>query len=278
MTSTENEHDYSLVWCFQCGNEYDADVEECVECGVPTTMTPPLVADDVGEEDDDQLAYELHEWSGQGRSTLDGMLTRSSVEHAWQGATLIVREADEEAVDDAIAQTEVVAMPTLDLTQPTVVYELAELDDVQHGRLLRRLGDAGMSHAFDRNGDLFVYERDEEAVDAIFEELDEADISEREFGPGVEGVDPAAVMSDLFVAVGRLKKRPNDPKGVVAVVETTRIVEAMTLPYGLGADVWGGVVDQASDLSDMLSNDTDADDIDVQELVEELYATLRPMV
>lgn len=278
MTTTDNENPDSLVWCFQCGNEYEADVEECVECGVPTTSTAPLEADSVGDEEDDQIAYELHEWTGQGRSTLDGMLTRSGIAHAWQGATLIVKEADEETVDDAIAQTEVVAMPTLDLSQPTMAYELAELEDEQHARLLRRLGDAGLSHAFDRNGDLFVYERDEESVDEIFEGLDEADLSEREFGPGVDGVDPVNIMSDLFVAVGRLRKRPTDAKGVVAVVSTTQIVEEMRLPYGIGADVWGNVVDQAAELSDMLADETQASDSTVQELAEALHATLRRLV
>lgn len=266
------------MWCFQCGNEYEADVAECVECGVPTTTTAPLGADDVGDEDDDQLAYELHEWTGEGRSTLNGMLTRSGVQHAWQGATLIVKEADEQMVDDCVAQTEVVAMPTLDLTQPTMVYELGVLEDEQHARLLRRLGDAGISHAFDRNGDVFVYERDEDRVDEIFEGLDEADLSEREFGPGVDGIDPVSVISDLFVGVGRLRKRPNDAKGVVSVVETTRVVEQMKLPYGIGADVWGGLVDRAGELSDLLVDQGDASGATVQELAEELHATLRRLV
>jgi len=282
VTSTQNDtrdQPDGSVWCFQCGNEYDEDVATCPECGVPTTPEAPLNADEVGELGDDQLAYEFHEWTGQGRSTLNGMLTRSGIEHAWQGATLIIREADEEAVDEAVAQAEVVAMPTLDLSQPTMVYELDELEDEQHARLLRRLGDEGISHAFDKNGDLFVYEKDEEQVDALFGTLDEADVEEREFGPGVPGVDPVAVMSDLFVAAGRLRKNPNDAKGVVALVETASIVEDMTLPYGLGADVWGSVVDQSLDLSDALSGeDGDLGDTDIEEMATTLHEFMRRLV
>jgi len=266
------------VWCFQCGNEYEEDVAECPECGVPTTAEAPLQAEQVGDVDDDQLAYEFHEWTGQGRSTLDGMLTRSGIEHAWQGATLIIREEDEEAVDEAVAQAEIVAMPTLDLSQPTMVYELADLDDDQHGRLLRRLGDEGISHAFDKNGDLFVYEKDEEAVDTLFAGLDEADVEEREFGPGVPGVDPVTIMSDLFVAAGRLRKNPNDPKGVVALVETATIVEEMSLPYGMGVDVWGAVVDQSLDLSDMLSGEGESIDGDIGEMAAGLHDLMRRLV
>jgi len=277
VTSTTNDND-GLVWCFQCGNEYDEDVAECTECGVPTTKDAPIDVLAVGDADDDQLAYEFHEWTGQGRSTLDGMLTRSGIDHAWQGATLIIREADEEAVDEAVAEAEVVAMPTLDLSQPTMVYELAELSDDQHARLLRRLGEDGLSHAFDKNGDLFVYEKDEDIIDEIFGGLDEADADEREFGPGVTGVDPVNIMSDLFVAAGRLRKNPNDSKGVLELVETASIVEQMTLPYGLGADVWGSVVDQSLDLSDALSGAEGSEDADIEEMTIELHDFMRRLV
>lgn len=277
MTSTTNDND-GLVWCFQCGNEYDEEVTECTECGVPTTTDTPTDVSSVGDVDDDQLAYEFHEWTGQGRSTLDGMLTRSGIDHAWQGATLIIKEADEEAVDEAVAQAEIVAMPTLDLSQPTMVYELDELDEDQHTRLLRRLGENGLAHAFDKNGDLFVYEKDEENVDEVFAGLDDADADERKFGAGVDGVDPVNVMSDLFVAAGRLRKNPNDAKGVVALVETASIVEQMTLPYGLGADIWGSVVDQSADLSDALSGHDDSGDANIEEMAIELHDFMRRLV
>ncbi len=278
VTSTTNDND-GLVWCFQCGSEYDEGVAECAECGVPTTSDAPIDVGEVGEVDDDQLAYEFHEWTGQGRSTLDGMLTRSGIAHAWQGATLIIKETDEEAVDTAVAEAEVVAMPTLDLTQPTIVYELDELDDDQHARLLRRMGEHGISHAFDKNGDLFVYERDEEKVDDLFSGLDEPDPDEREFGSGVPGVDPIDVMSDLFVAAGRLRKNPNDPKGIVSLVETASIVDRMTLPYGLGADIWGSVVDQSRDLSGALSGEDSAlPDADIEEMAAALHDFMRRLV
>jgi hypothetical protein len=281
VTSTDDEQtDTSTgsVWCFQCGNEYDADVAECLECGVPTTTTAPQPADQVGEDDDDQMAYEFHEWTGQGRSTLDGMLTRQGIAHAWQGATLIVREVDEDAVDEAVAEAEVVAMPTLDLTQPTMVYELEDLDDDQHARLLRRLGDEGVSHAFDRNGDLFVYERDEALVDTIFAGLDVPDLDEREFGPGLPGVDPVVVMSDLFVAAGRLRKNPADSKGVIAFVETAAKVAQMSLPYGLGVDVWGNVVDRSAELSDALAGTNRQADDAVQSMAADVHDLMRTLV
>jgi len=277
VTMTDDET--GRVWCFQCGNDYDEDVAECPECSVPTSEQAPTTAADVGDEGDDQLAYELHEWTGHGRSMLDGMLTRSDIEHAWQGATLIVREADEEAVDKAIAETEVAEMPTLDLNEPTMVYELGELEKEQHARLLRRINESGLSHAFDHRGDLWVYESDEAKVDVVFGTLDEADAAEREFGPGIEDADPAAIMSDLFVAAARLRKKPNDARGIVDFVEANSMVARMTLPYGLTREVWGTVVDQSAELAEVLDGPRDHEsDDEVQEMATELHATLRSMV
>ena len=190
-----------------------------------------------------------------------------------------MREADEEAVDEAIAETEVAEMPTLDLNEPTMVYELGALGKEQHARLLRRLNETGLSHAFDRHGDLWVYESDEEKIDALFGTLDEADVGEREFGPGVEDVDPAAIMSDLFVAAARLRKKPNDARGIVDFVEANSIVARMTLPYGLTREVWGTVVDQSAELSEILEGPRDHEsDDEVSELATELHAVLRTMV
>ena len=271
------EDDAEHVWCFQCGNQYDTGVESCVECGVPTSAERPQLADDVGGEDEPQLAYEFHEWTGQGRSILDGMLSRSGVAHAWQGATLIVREEDEAVVDAAVAETEVVAMPTLDLDQPTMVYELEDLDPEHHARLLRRLGDDGISHAFDRNGDLFVYEKDEERVDALFDGLDETDASEREFGPGIDA-DPVQVMTDLFMAAGRLRKKGNDAKGVVGLVEAADKAEQMTLPYGMTADVWGNVLDVSTGLASVLKGENELAEGTVEEFSGHLHDLLRRLV
>ena len=93
------------------------------------------------------------------------------------------------------------------------------------------------------------------------------------------GVDPVDVMSDLFVAAGRIRKNPNDAKGIVALVETASIVHQMTLPYGLGADVWGSVVDQSADLSDALSGEIEGlSDTDIEEMATQLHEFMRRLV
>ncbi|GIT46118.1 MAG: hypothetical protein Ct9H300mP12_07030 [Acidimicrobiales bacterium] len=58
---------------------------DCVECGVALVSEPPADPAEVGASDEDQLAYELHEWAGESRRILDQDLTAAGVAHAWQG-------------------------------------------------------------------------------------------------------------------------------------------------------------------------------------------------
>ena len=53
----------------------------------------------------------------------------------------------------------------------------------------------------------------------------------------------------------------------------------MTLPYGLGADVWGSVVDQSADLSDALSGEIEGlGDTDIEEMATQLHEFMRRLV
>jgi hypothetical protein len=65
----------SSLWCFQCGAEYQEGVETCAECGVGLVPEAPLAPEDVGSSDEEQLAYELHDWSFESRRMLDQLLT-----------------------------------------------------------------------------------------------------------------------------------------------------------------------------------------------------------
>ena len=94
----------SSMYCFQCAREYVEDVEECPECGVGLVEEPPTSPEDVGEQDEAQVAYELYDWSFEARRMLDGLLTGRGISHGWQGAVLIAREADEDVVDGLVEQ------------------------------------------------------------------------------------------------------------------------------------------------------------------------------
>src|SRR5258708_6926610 len=164
----------SSLWCFQCGAEYEPGVETCVECGVGLVTEAPLAPEDVGTSDEEQLAYELHDWSFESRRMLDQLLTGAGLAHSWQGATMIVRAVDEDAVDDLVEEVEHATLPTLDPDAEHTVYEMNEWTSEQQSRLTNMLGMAGLAHEFDGNGDLVVNAEDEAAVDAVLDRLEDA--------------------------------------------------------------------------------------------------------
>src|SRR5690606_32784497 len=119
------------LWCFQCGSHYAPGVEVCIECGVGLVEEPPTPVQDVGDVDEEQLAYEFHDWSFESRRMLDQLLTGRGILHAWQGASMIVRAADEDAVDELVDQVEIATLPTLDAELEHTVYEMEGWTDEQ---------------------------------------------------------------------------------------------------------------------------------------------------
>lgn len=268
----------TTVWCFQCGTEYVEDVLECVECGVPTTSDKPAEAQDVGSDSEEQLAYDLHEWSGQGRRVLDGLLTTSGVSHAWQGATVIVREADEEQVDELIRGAEIAAMPTLDSEKETMVYELAEYNDELRTRLTELLGGEAIPHEFDAEGDLVVHEEDEDAVDEVFDKLEAPPEVTYEFGDGIDGVDAHDVLSALFLAVTRLRKNAGDARNVSEFGRNVDTAEQLALPFGFNGADWRALLDENIELREALTGDENLELDEIEVLIERSWSRLRPLV
>ena len=163
---------------------------------------PPADATEVGASDEDQLAYELHEWAGESRRILDQDLTAAAIAHAWQGATLVVRADDEEAVDRAIESAEDAGGPAIEPGVETVAYEVegwAADEQSAFSDLLVRLG---VPHEFDVEGDLVVRAADEEVVEAALDTF-EAGADDR---PELEGLDANGLLSEGFVACDRLRR------------------------------------------------------------------------
>lgn len=262
------------AWCFQCGAEYNEDVLECVECGVPTVDHPPSDATTVGTADEEQLAYDLHEWSGESRVMLESLLTGEGIDHAWQGASLIVREADEARVDELVDDVEHAAAPTLDPEADKVVYELDDYDDEQLTRLTNALGAAGVAHDFTADGDLVVLADDEETAEAVFDRLD---TTAEQFGPGVEGVDAHDVISELFLSVDKLRRGAGDARVVQSFLDGVELAEQLRLPFGFQSSVWRDILDRCARVRDLLG-DRDGDDEELLAEVTELRDRLHVLV
>ena len=256
----------SQVWCFQCGAGYAAEVASCVECGVATVDRPPADAAEVGEAGEDQFEYDLHGYSSQSRSMMESLLLGAGLPHAWQGAVLVVRDADEQQVDEFVDAVTRAAAPVLAADAPRVAYELADFDDDYVTRLTVALDAAGIAYGFDEDSDLEVAAADEARVDGLFDKLadgtDGTDGDDAlEFGPGLDGVDAHDVLSRLFVASDRLQRNPRDRKGNRNLARGVDEIRRLALPFGFEARTWRAVLNQMEALADIVDSDATQDEI-----------------
>ena len=251
------------VWCFQCGAGYAAEVASCVECGVATVNSPPADATEVGEADEEQFEYDFHGHSSQSRSMMESLLLGAGLPHAWQGAVLIVREADEEQVDEFVTAIDLAAAPVLPDDAPRVAYELEGLDDAYMSRLTDALDAAGIVYEFDDDGDLEVAAVDEARVDGLFDRLADGDggAGTAEFGPGLDGVDAHDVLSRLFLAADRLQRNPRDRKGTRNLARGSEEIHELALPFGFEARTWRALLNQVEALTSVMDSDATAEEI-----------------
>jgi hypothetical protein len=255
------------MWCFQCGASYEAGVVACVECGVGLVDHPPLAPEEVGDLDDEQIAYEFHDWSFESRRMLDQLLTGHSIPHAWQGATMIVRVADEDAVDELVDEVEVAALPTLDPEVEHTVYEMEGWTAEKQTMLSNRLGSAGIAHEFDVNGDLVVHAEDEERVDEVLDDIEArwsanggADDALDEELVDLDGLDVNELLSTLFDAADRLRRNARDSQGVLRFLDNAPTLERMRTPFGFDRPAWEAVLSATRTLHERLDSDESEDD------------------
>jgi hypothetical protein len=113
--------------CPACGAQYLAWVTRCADCGVALLDAGPSVLD---LPDDEQLVYELAEWTPARRTLLESLLGADGIGHAWEASDLVVHVDDESRVDalvDAIEQGGVAGAATAEqagLDGDQLVYEL----------------------------------------------------------------------------------------------------------------------------------------------------------
>jgi hypothetical protein len=236
----------SSLWCFQCGAEYEDTVETCLECGIRLVPDRPLEPDDVGGADEDQMAYELHDWAFESRRMLDQLLTSQSIPHAWQGASVIVRAADEEVVDGLIEEVEHATLPTLDPDLEHTVYEMADWSPEQQTRLSNMLGP-----------------EDEQSVDAVLDRLEAAIGLDGDESGELQLDDGLAVndtLSEAFLAADRLKDAPRNHDAVLQFVDAAELIEQMAPPYGFERHDWDDIRSNVIALLDALESEQPDDD------------------
>jgi hypothetical protein len=272
-------------WCLLCGAEYVAGVLECADCLVPLSDHQPLGLEELGGEEDEQVAYDFDELEPMGRLAIDELFRANGIAHTWEDTSLIVRVDDEQRADALIDEADRDAFLESDSEQ--VSYDVGDWDDDRRARLTETLSSAAIEHAWDEHGELVVLEQDEERVDAIVDAIefpdqldvdDNREIAAEETLAATEGLDPQDVLSELFVSADRLMHDPLDHEGVLSLVDASRMAESLPLPYGFAPAVWNDLVAQARALRASLEGGGDVDDDKIIDQATNLRTALRNFV
>ena len=264
-----------IRWCALCRAEYVAGVAECAECLVPLVDHPPLLPEEVGDEDGDQLAYELDDLDTTDRLAIDRELAMKGIVHAWDGTTLVVAPWDQDEVGviiDGDGDLE------LDDDGDQVVYEIDDWDKARRAELIAQLEASGIAHGFDDDGNLVVLAADEDRVDEILDAVENPDQLAPE--PDRAGaLDAVETVGALFVAADRLKNDPSDSEGTIAAADAARSMSSMAPPFGFAPPLWEQLVAEANELRRLLETEEEVvDDDAVVEAATKLRSTLRPYV
>lgn len=269
-------------WCLLCGGEYVAGALECADCLVPLSDRRPLSLEELGSEDEEQVAYDFEELTSIQRLHIDELFWTDGIAHSWDGASLVVRDEDERRADALIDQADRDAF--LDSEAAQVSYELDDWDDEQRAELSAALSQAAIEHAWDEHGELVVLDEDEARVDALIDAIEDGrgtaaidGYDEGTEGLTAGGLEAQDVLSELFVASDRLMHDPLDHEGVLSLVDAARMAKALPLPYGFAPAVWEDLLTQVDALARLLNRD-DVDDEAVMGGATNLRTMLRQWV
>lgn len=229
--------------------------------------------DGAEEGDDESLVYDLADWSDIERQAIDDRLREAGIPHGWEGASLVVAAADEAPVENVLDLVEGEADEPLDEARDKVAYDLSEWDDDLLTNLVRELRSAGIAFAWD-DVELYVYSDDEDAVDNLIDRVSHPHELAAEDDDGAPG---AELLGEMFVAADRLQRDPQDPDGILVVLEKGEALDPQAPPYGLGVPEWTHLCERVTGLAELLA----ADPVDEDEVVaaaRDLRTALRPYV
>ena len=146
----------SSGYCPSCGAEYRLGVTICPDCEVavvPSDDPAVTTAPALGQNDEDEVLYELADWAPQQRVLLGNALTAAGILHLWEEGDLVVNQADEERVEAMLDEM-----------------EGAEVLQVDDERGLDEDDDGGLA-AQEAMGELFV------AADRLMHEPDDLNLA-----------------------------------------------------------------------------------------------------
>jgi len=228
--------------------------------------------DDLDGRDDDEITFELDEWSDGDRRMLQDRLDTLGAPHQWEGTTLVIAAVDEAWVERIMDQVdEDLATAQEDADDEQVAYDLTDWDDDSCLRLLDALAADTIPYGLDGD-ELMVAASDEKRVDEIVAAITTPGATLTVGGPA-----SFEAMSELFVAADQLVHDPDDKDGTASLVRGARAAAGASAPYGLEPAWWDGVVARAGALADLVESHL-ADGDQVVDLATSLRDELRPYI
>lgn len=230
----------------------------------------------LSDSGDGLLEYECSEWSGESRGLLAAMLTSAGIRHAWQGTMVEVDPRDETAVEEIIDEVMVAATRALEPDRPKTVYEVGGWPAMLQQSLSESLAVVEIPYEWDENGDLMIYEDDEDAVEAILDAMPDPEDEEL----ADSELDVQRLLTNLWDASRDLVKSPDDTSAVLLAGESADSLARLPLPFGFEPPTWKRLVEAAGELRDGLTGtDDDAwSDAEVRESAEQLRDQIRPFI
>ncbi len=269
--------------CPKCRSEYLATVEVCVDCDVELEDVETMLADagsesspysgssGIGDGDvldgrvtvdrsTGRVSFALDDWASETRMMIGQLLAGEGIPFLWEAGTLVVTTESRVQAEELIAQADAVSRAVFDTDVETATYELDDWSDVQVNRLSEALVSQRIPFEFDMEGNLVIADTDEERVEGIFDGLDLDWGDDAEADSDSEDIDIQAVLSDLFVAVDRLRRSATDHEGVLGLLAAAGPIEGTAIPFGFDPSVWAEIVGQTRRLRSALEEDSMTDE------------------
>lgn len=295
----------SIRVCPLCQAEFLDFKTACTHCGV-ALVDPTEDIDFALLDDDDKVIYDLSGWPIDAQTDASMMLAESGLPHRWDGTDLVVLADHEDAADQMLERIEdeyglrdgdgdddddgededdadaerdgaEQAGESADTPDETE-YELPNWPTTRRMELVERLVELHIPHRWE--GDLLVVPTAREAlVDEVLDEIEGGDGFGVTFGVGgsVAGSDelsPAAVLSALFLAAERLRKGKVDASNYGELIDSLEGANPERPPFGIEPSVWGRAIELGDELADAVAEDAEG----FEEIAEQLFVLLRPLV
>ncbi len=302
--------------CPACGAEYMSWATKCSECGI-VLVDPADAPNPLQLSEDEQVVYELGEWSLGLQSAAAEAMAESEIPHGWDGTDLVIHIDHEQRADEILdgveraglidgaplpstlggdANRDAASMPS----DAEVAYELDEWPVDDRDQLRRTLSEGGIPHRWEDDTTLVVSGTDEAMVESMLDDIeypdaapnldDDIDSASPDSGDALDGGPPVdeeerenaetdsfEQMSELFVAADRLRSNPLDPDGIATISRISEIADPDAVPYGIAPAVWHQALAHTDAIADALAAEPPSEEVVGDEAMS-LRELLRPFV